>query len=434
MQIRVLTLRHSHYNRATDKEIIIPMHAKRSIICTLILFLSCWMVHDLGAYPLQSISFDGLKRTKEEVVRNLIPLHIGQEVDGTAVEQARQALEKSGLFSTIEIGVSEDQANKRSMLTVLLKEKWTLIPIPFLAVNDSGVRRGLFLLESNLLGYGKFLMTAAYGGADGLNSLIIYSDPALAGSRWTGSIVGNIGVDDSHIRLADGTTVRSYDSRFQQVTMKLGYHLTHSWLMEGRLRWRRWEIENFTGGIDTTPIPSGMYVEPELMISFDETTPLGPLSIGTLSSLTARYNSLEHGWEASAMIDVGIPIAQRHRIRLLLSAGYGEMSIPAQRQISAQDGFRTLPYKGVTADEWASIAAYADIHAIHGSWGSLVLSHYWELGTWCTESIRGQPFYGPGAGLRLFMRKIAVPAMGVDLAYNIADPSWIFSFTIEMEM
>ena len=32
------------------------------------------------------------------------------------------------------------------------------------------------------------------------------------------------------------------------------------------------------------------------------------------------------------------------------------------------------------------------------------------------------------------MRKIAVPAMGVDLAYNIADPSWVFSFTIGMEM
>lgn len=64
----------------------------------------------------------------------------------------------------------------------------------------------------------------------------------------------------------------------------------------------------------------------------------------------------------------------------------------------------------------------------------MVLSHNWEAGTYDTELLEPQPFHGSDAALHVFMRKIAVPAIGIDIAYNIADPSWVFSFTIGMEM
>lgn len=396
--------------------------------------MTCWINTDLIAFPLERIEITGFVRTKEHVIRSIIPLERGDEIDDGTVEHVRTALEKSGLFSDIVIEVLEDSHNRSSVLAVRLTEKWTLIPIPFFATDGTSTRGGLFLLESNFLGYGKFLMGAAYGGIDGINGLLIYSDPSIARSRWTGSVVGNLGVDDVAIRLPDGQLVRSYTSNFRQVTVKLGYLLSKRSLVESRLRWRMWEIDDFIGGIDGTILHSGMYIEPELMFSFDDTSYIGPLSVGTFASITARYNTDGHGWEGSGTISHGMPVAKLHRARILFNAGYGQMAILGERQISAQDGFRTLPYKNVTADKWVGTALYYDLPVFGGSWGSLVLSHYWEAGTYGTEILESQHFYGTGLALRLFMRKIAVPAMGIDLAYNMADPSWVFSFTIGMEM
>jgi hypothetical protein len=106
----------------------------------------------------------------------------------------------------------------------------------------------------------------------------------------------------------------------------------------------------------------------------------------------------------------------------------------AETGVSARDGFRTLPYQAATADRWVSGAAFYDLPVISADWGALVLSHYWEVGTYETEILSPQPFYGPGGGFRVYIRQVAIPAVGLDVAYNLADPAWVFSFTVGAQM
>lgn len=106
----------------------------------------------------------------------------------------------------------------------------------------------------------------------------------------------------------------------------------------------------------------------------------------------------------------------------------------AEFSTSDRDGYRTLPYQATTADTWGSAAIAYDLPIFKTSWGTGVISHYWEAGMYATEIIEAQPFFGPGASFRIYLKKVAIPAMGIDIAYNMIDPAWVFSLTVGMRM
>jgi hypothetical protein len=63
-----------------------------------------------------------------------------------------------------------------------------------------------------------------------------------------------------------------------------------------------------------------------------------------------------------------------------------------------------------------------------------MISPYFEVGRYENDLIPPRPFYGPGLGSRVCLRKIAIPAMGVDVAYNLYDAFWSFSITVGVQM
>lgn len=383
---------------------------------------------------LGSLEIEGLKRTKEHVVRDLIGLEAGDAVSDESIAELTIRLQKSDIFANVAVRKREGTSPGFIDLVVTIDEKWTLIPIPFFSTDGSDFSGGLFLLESNLFGMNKFLMTAAFGGTDGLNGLVIYSDPSVAGSRWSASTVGSFGRSEERSELANGTLIRSYTTDYQQISLGLGYAISPVLELSGRIAYRMWQVDQYTSSFDPDPLDDGFYVEPRLTLSYDDTVPVGALLMGLTAEASGRYVSLDHGLEASGSAEWALPVLSSHRLRVLVNAGYGKMHPVAQRQISAQDGFRTLPYQAADADSWASTSVLYDLPVLTMNWGTVVLSHFWEAGIFDSDASKPQLFYGFGGGLRVYLRQVAIPAMGVDIAYNIADPSWVFSFTIGMEM
>jgi hypothetical protein len=143
---------------------------------------------------------------------------------------------------------------------------------------------------------------------------------------------------------------------------------------------------------------------------------------------------MEMGWEVSGSFSWSTLFAHQMRFRLLTSLGFGDMPAFAETAIDAQDGFRTLPFKATTADHWISAAASVDIPTLKTSWAVIMISPYFEVGQYGNDLIPPRPFYGPGIGSRVYLRKIAIPAMGVDVAYNLYDAFWSFSITVGVQM
>jgi hypothetical protein len=405
------------------------------------------------APTLVTVRIDGLRKTQESVVLDLINLERNDLLDAVTVQEVEDTLVKSDLFAAVTVyvvpaGWEPDEipldrvletapvppATGPADLRVLVDEKWTLVPIPFFSSGGDGFSGGLILLESNLFGRNKQLITAAFGGTGGFSGFFLYADPSVFSSNWTASLSAAAGRSEEETLRPDGETVRAFTVNQQSAGLGIGYRLTPELNVRTRLGVSTWRVDEFTPGLDDEEIEDGSYLEPQIGVNYEKTRPIDVLLVGPSVSAAARYVTLDDGWEVSARAGWALPVFETHRVRILGSGGYGEMPAIAETGVSARDGFRTLPYQATTADRWASGSLFYDLPVMSAGWGALVLSHYWEAGAYETETLSPQPFYGPGGGFRVYIRQVAIPAVGLDVAYNLADPAWVFSFTVGAQM
>lgn len=399
---------------------------------------------DTWANPvrLRAVEVEGLRRTREQVVLDLIGLESGDLLTDETVRAAEEELIDSEIFADVTITpVRPENAPESVDLLITVREKWTLIPIPFFTTDGNTAGGGIILIESNLLGRNKQLITAAFGGSSGFSGFFAYADPSVFGSPWSGRVSAGTGRTDEVHLLPDGTEIRRYTMQRINAGGGIGYRFTRELRAGADIRVSTREISDFEGNLDATPPPEGTFLEPALSLGYDATRPRGVLRLGPEIEGAARIVSggnenTDTGWEVSGNASLAVPFirAQEGRIRLIVTGGTGQMAPADKRAISARDVFRSLPYQRTVAERWAGTAIFADVPLLRRSWGAFVLSHYWEGGTFDDSSHKQQFYGGPGGGFRIFLREIAIPAVGLDLAYNMFDPGIVFSFALGARM
>lgn len=207
----------------------------------------------------------------------------------------------------------------------------------------------------------------------------------------------------------------------------MGYNFTRRFSVSGGVGYERWEI------LSGDDMEDGQLWEPEITARYDATRPVDVLRVGPSARLGARTVTYQSGWEVSANAEWAFPVATTHRVRLIGSGAVGEMPTIAEEVISG-DGYRTLPFQAVAADRWGSVSTTYDLPILSAGWGALVLSHFWELGSYTNDDVEPRLFYGPGGGFRVYIRQVAIPALGLDVAYNIPDGAVAFSFSLGAQM
>jgi outer membrane protein assembly factor BamA len=387
---------------------------------------------ELAGVPVQTIAIEGLRKTRESVVRDLIPVAAGDTFTTATVQSVTDALVDSDLFA--EVGVTAIPAGDGAEIVVTVDEKWTIVPIPFVSTNGSSFDGGLILLESNLFGRNKQLISAGFAGSGGVRGFFLYVDPSVFGSSWSTSLNASTGRSDDSRERPDGVVLREYELDRQSVGFGVGYGLTPDLRVRSSLRYETWTIRIDDPRIGQTPLENDAFFEPGLSIAYDGTRAVDVLRVGPMVAAEGRYVTLDEGWETRGFASLGVPIAGTHRLRVLASGGLGDVPTLAEQTISGQDGYRTLPYNAVTADRWGSGAVLYDLPVLSGGWGALVISHYWEAGGYTNDEVDPRLFWGPGGGFRVYLRQVAIPALGLDLAYNIPDGGLVFSFTLGAQM
>lgn len=117
-----------------------------------LLVLLLGMAGTAGAWPrVAEIRFEGNDTTREYVLRREMALVEGDPADPVLIAASRQAILDLGLFREVEI--LEQAIDDRVLLTVQLREKYFLLPIPRLdASSDRDLSYGLQLRWSNVGG------------------------------------------------------------------------------------------------------------------------------------------------------------------------------------------------------------------------------------------------------------------------------------------
>jgi len=162
---------------------------------SLVFLLLFYSVSSLANTLIKSISFEGNFVTEEALLLREMYIKEGDVLDLAKVEASIQAIMDLGLFKSVNYYIAEDfiqleEGSDEAHLVILLEEKYYLLILPRLRVDEDETKLGIQLLWDNIFGLNhkmRFLVEDR-GTTEGVHEQrqrIKYSYPNINGSRFS---------------------------------------------------------------------------------------------------------------------------------------------------------------------------------------------------------------------------------------------------------
>jgi hypothetical protein len=384
-----------------------------------------------GDRPIAAVRVDGLRRTRPGVVQQWIECAVGELLSSCDLPAIRERLYRLAIFSTVEVELNEEPEGVE--IVFRLEEKWTLYPVPMLWYSPSTQLAGLVLVEANLLGYNKGL---ALGGAysnRGWYTLGGYNDPNIAYTNLWGSLHAFLGSGLVENQAPDGAIAQSFDMKRFDLEYSLGWtfwdRVSPTWT--GGMRLARVDTVHVPGSdpaTDATVAVQGfqiIYSHRRFRDLYDEGLRVSAevQHSFAVDRRSPTYNDaiFDARWARPAPLG-GFVDARAH-------AFVGSMPIVFEERLGGLIGSRTLPSGGlIAADRYASLSLEYQVPVLTIAPGTVSAAVFAEVGQYARNEEAAVTYGGPGAGLRFYLRRVAIPAVGVDVGYEVASKG--VSFTI----
>ncbi len=364
----------------------------------------------------------GNQRTRSPVILEAAGIAVGDRFEPGMADVIEQRVLNLRLFRAVDVTASSQGAHVDVAIQVV--ERWTLLPIPFVAGSSRGMRGGAYLLESNLLGWNKLVVLGAiYSGGEGPSAFALYRDPSVAGTRGLFRAMARYGdLLREQYRGAD----RVYAYRDGRVDLSAsGGYAVRPWLslFAGGYAVPAWSeaVEGEAAPPDTGTV-FGWSAELELRaqdfhLYFNEGVS------GRLSYRQAReeLGAARDVLELSTHVQVARPVFGDQSIAVTGQAWWnrGDPVLDAVL-MGGLPGSRGFERLGAWAERAASAVVEHQVPVFRTSWGIWTANTFAEAGA---SEWRGRRdgWVTPGVGFRLYLLGVAFPALGVDAAYSLED-------------
>ena len=157
------------------------------VIC--ILFFSSVLYSDQSETILtvRTIAFEGLKRTRPSAVRHIVNLKKGDPWTDETRDLVERRLNNYGTFRNVSL--KETVEGGFVDLLIHLEDRWTLFPVP-IVTTGSGSSYGLGLFERNFFGTQKTAGMIALVKEKKPRFFALYSDPHFLSWDWELTLIG----------------------------------------------------------------------------------------------------------------------------------------------------------------------------------------------------------------------------------------------------
>jgi outer membrane protein assembly factor BamA len=351
-------------------------------------------------------------------------------------EEVRSELEKDlrrlGLFDRVTVRPDPaDVQGESTVVEVELRERWTLVPIPFFTTGSGGSSGGLFVIENNLLGYNKRLITGGSYGDAGFNGLLVYADPAILGSPFLGSLSLSLGrSEEEAVSLADEPIAR-WEAGYTRGQLRLGYAFTEDISLSTSLAYQQERFVADRRAPGAGEREKAIYHGGTLSVSRRD--PQRYFDAGYSLEVEASYQidtSTEREWWVATQLSRNILLFRDHRLRYALRAEESERRLWRTTRLGGRETQRTIDRQSVPTERFISGGVTYELPVYRPDWGTLTLLGFYEGGILA----EAEHYHGPGAGFRLYLSRVTLPAVGFDLTYRGTEDLWLFSFSIGMSM
>lgn len=379
---------------------------------------------------IEALRFEGLKKTKRDVVLRAVDAKPGDPYTEAVRTEIRRELLNLGLFDRVEVEPPTGKVvDPKTVVTIAVRERWTLVPIPYFVTSSGGTSGGLFLIESNLFGYNKQLITGGAYGSAGFNGILIYSDPSILGSDFLGSTAVSAARSEEEAVTLDGETLDSWEAFNTGGTLRLGYRLLENLTISTSLAANRREFDRPRS--DAGESEAVVYHGGEISYSVRE--PVRYFAAGYNAAVEGEYEIGGGGdreWRVAATWEQNFPLFTDHRLRYALRAEEGEAPLRRRTRLGGSETQRTIDRSTVPVERYLTGGITYEFPVYRPDWGTVTLLGFYEGGV-----LHGEPgYHGPGGGFRLYVSRVTLPALGFDLAYRATADLWLFSFSIGMSM
>lgn len=396
---------------------------KKFVAVVLSVFLGSGIIF---SEPVTSIKFEGLKKTKEDYMQDRLKEFLGKDSEELNLKQVETVLQAEGLFSDIDVKVEGPE------LLVTVKEKITFIPLPFaMYSSDSGFMGGFMLMNMNAFGKKHMLVTGGVFGADRQTGMLIYSKPAGDIQHPGYSVFSSFAhksesvtdFDDNEYFDVNGLMARGRfmvnENLNKYVSVSTGADYTYQHFFRDSLS------DNHEIAIRTS-------------VSLNHVDWNGYYLITNGISLDADvgYCSIESRIVESIRTSGMLQYAFVPQVRGILTAS---CDIEAGRFLvnKADSGNvgSTIMFKKFKTDQLFGTGIAVEEALCKTKFGTISLfeTYEYDMG----KDLYDDSFvycHGPGAGVKLYIKQLAFPAMNIGFSYNVTQNDWKFvaSFGVSM--
>ncbi len=377
-----------------------------------------------------SVRVEGLRGTHEEVVLQWVRVRPGDPVARFDEVRLRADLLRLGIFS--DVRVERRAAPEGVDLVIEPRERWSLYPVPMLVYYRDTYLLGGLLVESNALGRNKGWALGGVYSNRGWQLLGAVVDPNVAYTDWYAklSVFGGSGLlenVDATGRIVQSFALSRVDAQYS-VGRTLYRVLTPAWT--GAVRAVRVER-----AIEGAALPDETALSQGVALIYSDLDPRGHFDAGLRTAV-----EYQHGFPIGAgstpfdtlLSDtrLGIPTVADQALQFGVFWSYARYPPALETRLGGLDGSRTLPALLVPADKHASATASYQVPALRGRWGVGSISPFVEAGVYRRDGDAANAYWGPGLGFQVFLRQVAMPAFGADVAYQMGTGRFQFSLAI----
>ena len=454
-----------------------PIAGVAALVATLVLILTARPALAVGE-RVTDVRIVGNVRTGEDTVRSLAGIRIGDTLESDTLASVRERLNTAGLFA--DVNVWWETYGEGVRVDIAVKDKFPWAPVPTGSWSANNRSLGLLFVHGNLFGRGKQMVVG--GKLANLDSGVIlaYRDPALFGSwgYWEMKVIAQRQIIPEYSIFDKAPT-----SPWRQTTLdSYGFEpaLGVAWFrrVKTQVSWRLDKVIYKEKGLKLFDPVTGM-AEP-IDPANETTTRGGYMGIGRAGvafDWRAREFAVMRGqalgggldfgspsfggdfkfWRATVFWEQGFRIFRRHNLIYAAGATFGH-NLPIWWDTVA--GGSNL--RGYLAQQFrgdSQINARVEYHFPLFSLGSLDvrgLTFYDLAAIWFRDlptdtnaagyltrpdgdfrtfnpafqvkgfDLKRDSHNDVGAGLRFFLRSVAVPLVGFDGGYGLESGHWRF--------
>jgi outer membrane protein assembly factor BamA len=422
--------------------------------------------HAIGE-PITDIRIRDNMRTEEDTIRAIAGISIGETMDVQTLDMVRERLNSCGLFADVDVYWERHKDGVR--INIVIKDKFPWAPVPTFSYSPGNISGGLVVVHGNLFGRGKRgIVGGRFSTADS-GAIVGYQDPALFGSwifydfagRFQDQSIPEYGnVPDMPLSPLRETNLRSYGAVgtlgvawFRRVKTWVEWNLDRF-----QERWTRSNADVF-GSEDALPpgAEGGHHRVLAAGVTFDFRAREHAVMWGNALGFAVEQGHRRWGgdakfdyWKLRGGYEHGFRLFRRHNL-VLRVGGFAGRNLPLwSENWAGGTNLRGFLYRQFAGDTQAR--SQVEYHFPLVSFGKLDLrglvfndaAAVWyrslpeadPTGAEYLPREDGRRFLAPtllqpgfdrhrdvhtsvGAGLRFYLRSIAVPLVGVDFGYGL---------------